>query len=131
MDIFNTFATNADLEEAGVEVKIGPEAYITVARAGNRKYSKLLGTLFEENKQLLETGTIEADDYSDTLMIEVIAETILLGWRGLEYQGKKMKYSVDNAKLMLGHRDFRQLVNDHSRKIEHFKSGVETTVLKN
>ena len=131
MDIFNTFATNTELEEAGVEIKIGPDAYITVARAGNRKYAKLLSTLFEENRTLLETGTKEADEYSDQLMVQVIAETILLGWKGLKYKDKILKHSVENAVTLLKVKDFRKLVMDHAQKIEHFKAGKESAAIKN
>jgi len=132
MDIFKAFATNLTAEEEGVEIKIGPDAYITVARAGNKKYSKKLTTLFDENKQLLETGTQEADDMSDELMIDVIATTILLGWRGLDFKGKEdLPYSVEHAKEMLAVKDFRKLVMEHAMKVEHFKAGVEDGVLKN
>lgn len=131
MDVFEVFATNTKKEEEGVEVKIGPDSYITVARNNNRHYVKLLSTMFEENRQLLESGTEEGDKANQALMAEVIAKTILLGWRGLEYQGQPIEYSLENAKMLLQHHEFLELVMKHARRAELFRATIEDSALKN
>ena len=48
------------------------------------------------------------DEKMETIIIKVMSECILLDWKNLEYDGKKMAYSVENAaKLMRELPDFR------------------------
>lgn len=130
MDIFNSFATDNKLEQEGSWVSLDGKARILVARAGNKKYGRLLSTQVEKNKIALDAKTDEADDLSDDIMIDVLANSILVGWEGLSYQGVSLDFSIENAKKLLGVKDFRLLVSNHSRNIENYRVAAEVATTK-
>lgn len=110
LDLFSQFASDETLENNGAWQDIGGDSKLLVARAGNRKYAKLLTKLVEKNKRVLDGNDDAADAKSDEIMVQVIAETLLLGWEGITYKGKELPYSIDNAKLVLGMKEFRKVV---------------------
>lgn len=126
LDIFAQYATDETLENEGTFVEHG-DAKFLIARSGNRKYGKLLTALVEQNQQLLDKKDEAADALSDKLMIEVMAKTVLIGWENVGYQGKVLPYSVENAKLLLGVKDFRRLVSKWADDIALFKAKKEET----
>lgn len=125
MDIFKTFATNETLEQEGTWVQLAKGVRLLIARAGNKKYGRLISTLVEKNQATLDTKTDEADQISDDILIEVAAATILLGWEGLQFKGKDIPYSIENALTLLAVKDFRALVTNHSKNIENFRLAAE------
>lgn len=125
-DIFNEFATDQALERNGVWREIGPGTEVLVARANNRNYSRVLSELYEKNSQKLEEKSEAADDLSDQIMIEVFAQTILLGWRGdFAYKGSILVYSVENAKMVLQHAEFRRRIGQIANDVDNYKMKVE------
>lgn len=130
MDIFASFGTDSKLEEEGTWVSLGGNAKILVGRAGNKKYGRLLSTLVEKNQTLLDTKTDEADEVSDAIMIDVMANSILLGWEGLSFKGEVLPYSVDNAKTLLAVKDFRVLVAGHAKNVSNFRAAAESATSK-
>jgi hypothetical protein len=110
LDLFSQFATDTSAENNGVEIPYQGITF-TIARAGNRKYGKLLSELVKKNQVKLDMKDDAADELSDKLMAEVYAKTVLLGWSGdVMYQGEPLPYSFENAKKVLMHADFRALI---------------------
>ena len=85
----------------------------------------MLGALYEQNQPILDLGGDVAEAKSDEIMIDVMANTILLGWENVGWDGQPVDYSVDAAKKMLALKDFRQLINGFSRQMEAFKAKQE------
>lgn len=121
LDIFAQFATDEGLEENGTWFDIGGGARVLVARSGNRKYGKMLTKEVERNKKLLDLNDDAADQKSEEIMIAVIAETILLGWKDLSFKGEVMEYSTANAKKLLAVKDFRKLVAQFADDVSAYK----------
>ncbi len=130
LDIFAEFATDETAETDGVEMEYG-DATLLIARSGNKKFARKLSKLYERNQKLLDRKDDAADKLSDTLMIDCIASTILLGWSGIGYQGKEMAYSLENAKTLLAHKDFRRKVMELAEDIDAFKVKKEAEDEKN
>lgn len=131
MDVFAQFATDEKKEIEGVWVEIGDGAKLLVARSGNRKYARLLGTEVEKHQRALDGKSDAAEELSEKLMIGVIAGTILLGWEGVKYKGQPMAYSVENAKTLLAVKDFRVFVTKLSNDIEAYRAVQEEVAKKN
>lgn len=132
LNIFKTFAANADKEQSGVEVEIGPEAYITVARANNKRYTKMLTKAWEANKYTLDRKDKAANDKAEELIIDIMSKTILLGWRGiLDENDQPLPYSQEAAKKMLAIPDFRMLVSKQADDFENFRQVTEEADAKN
>jgi hypothetical protein len=121
MDIFASFATDESLENEGKWFNLSKTAKVRVARSGNAKYVKQLRKKLEENRIDLDSQGDEANDLAEKVMIEVLADTILVGWEGLEYRGKPMEYSRLNARILLQVKDFRKKIVGFSENFEAFK----------
>ncbi len=124
MDIFAAFATDETLETEGKWFPLSKKAKIRVARSGNPNYVNALRAKMKENQLDLSTGD-EADQLAEEILIDVMAETILLGWEHLEFQGKPIAYSRDSARTLLRVKDFRKKVASLSEGFESFRLKAE------
>ena len=124
MDVFDSYATNDNLENDGTWVEVG-DAKFLIARSGNKKYVRKLTKAVDRHKKLLDRKDDAADKLSDEIMIGVVAETILLGWEGVSFKGAAMAYSVDNAKTLLGIRDFRRQIMELADDFDAYKAVLE------
>lgn len=120
LDIFKQYATDETLENEGAWRQLGAAKFL-VARSGNRKYVKRLTSEFEKHKISLELKDDSAESLSDRIMVDVMAESILLGWEGVAYKGAPMVYSKENAKTLLGHKDFRKEISKFSEDLESYQ----------
>lgn len=125
MDIFNNYTSDPVKERNGVEIQIGQDAFVTIARAGGKAYSRLLTKLWGDSKYVLDRKDAEAEARSDEILIEVMAKTVLLGWRGIKYKGDVLPYSEENAKLLLAIPDFRTQISRFSEDFSRFQLAVE------
>ena len=121
MDIFAAFATDEKLEVEGHWFNLSKTARVRVARSGNPQYIKLLRKKLDENRIDLDSQGDEANEVAEKLMINVLADTILLGWEDIQFQGKPMEYSPMNARLLLQMKDFRKKIVGFSESFEAFK----------
>lgn len=121
MDIFANFATDETREIEGTWFNLSKTARVKVARAGNPKYIKALRKKLDENRLDLDSKDDESNELAEKLISDVMAETILLDWEGLEFRGKPMTYSSFNARLLLQIKDFRKKIGALSESFEAFK----------
>lgn len=120
MDIFSAFATDEKLENEGKWFPLSKTAKVLVARAGNPKYVAMLRAKMKEAQLDLTTGE-EADQLAEGILIDVMAEAILLKWEGLTYQGKEAPVSVAMAKTLLNVKDFRKKIAGLSENFDSFR----------
>lgn len=121
MDIFDTYATDENLERDGAWVELSPTAKLKVARSNTAEYAKLLNKLADERRPELDLGGDVAEQVSTEILVEVMAQTILRDWQGLTFKKVPMPYSVENAKKLLGVRDFRVRVAQISDERAHYR----------
>lgn len=130
MDIFNTYAVDETKELNGTWMPLGDSKFL-VARAGNKAYVKMLGKEVERNQKALDAKDDAADALSDRIMIDVLVQTVLLGWENVSYQGKPLEYSKENAKMILAHKEFRREIMKLSDDFNAFKAAKEEEEVKN
>lgn len=130
MDIFNEYATDDKKEIEGVWVDLTDTAQLLLARMNNRKYARELSRVVEKNDKALNAKTEAADVLSESLMADVAAKTILLGWRGLRYKGADIEYTEANAKMLLSVKDFRKKVLQLADIMDNYKAEVEAAQVK-
>ena len=132
MDFFKKFGTDPKLEINGKWIELEPGLEFLIARGGNRTYTEALASLYEEHQADLEKGGPAADELADTIFIKAAASGLLKGWRGeVEYDGKPLEYSVENANLLLGLTDFRKWVMTHAANIENYRLAQVAETEKN
>lgn len=124
MDIFAAFATDEKLEAEGKWFPLSKTAKIRVARSGNQAYVQALRAKMKEAQLDLSSGD-EADQLAEEILTDVMAETLLLGWEGLSYQGKPVSYSKEMARTLLKVKDFRKKVVALSENFEAFRLQAE------
>ncbi|HVQ48492.1 MAG TPA: hypothetical protein VMS92_00465 [Mycobacterium sp.] len=121
MDMRKTFGGDKTLERDGVELHLGGDAYITVARAGgtNVAYQHALQKRIRPYQS--KSGYIENDTYIDILK-QTFADAVVLDWRGLELDGEPLPYSRDNAlRLMRELPDLWDIIKTHAEKLANFQ----------
>ena len=101
-DVFRVYATDEKKENEGVEVQLGKDASITVARMHNPVFSRCILAEHEKYKEDLDTlPEVEKKALDEEIMCRVLAESILLGFKGLGFKGKEVSYSKENAIKLL------------------------------
>ena len=134
VDLFAQFATDDVREEQGFETLIpgcGPTMF-RVARVNNKGYLKLFQKLYKKAEAVIKAGGDAADKKSEEVFVDVMASTILLGWDGaIGFKGESLVYSKENAKKLLGMKEFRAAVTKISEDVENFKAVQEAEEEKN
>lgn len=111
MDIAKAFATNAKKENEGVWIP-GPDgAEFLIARMGNENFKKLSTELAKPHRRLIQLNRLD-DKIVQEITAEVMARTILLGWKGVKEAGKPVEYSPETAKRwLLAYKDFAEFIS--------------------
>lgn len=120
MDIFAAFSTDQVLESTGKWFSLSKTAKVLVARSGNQNYADALRESMGESPLEGLVGR-EADEVAEELLVRVMSNTILLGWKGLSYQGKEVPYSAEMARTMLRIKDFRKKIASLADNFEAFR----------
>lgn len=134
IDLFAAFAVDPDKESKGVPTPLPGcgDTKFFIAREKNDAYSKLLQLRVKQHRAVLDSKGKEAEAKSDEILREVVAKTILVGWEGtVNYKGKSLAYSVENALQLLSHKDFMERVMAVSANMELFKLVQDEEDVKN
>lgn len=124
MDILSSYTTDEKLENEGKVFPLSKDSSLLVARSGNTKYVAMLRKQMQEAQLDLASGD-EADQLAEAILIDVMAKTLLLGWKGLTEGGVEVAYSVEKAKEYLRIKDFRRKVSGFADNFEAFKLKAE------
>lgn len=124
MDL-SRFKTDTALEDEGVWTTIdaASDAEIRIARIGNRRYRETMAKRLKPYRRALRAGTLD-DSVTERLTAEVLAETVLLDWRGLTVDGAPLHYSRERARDLLldpAYRDFRDLVVELAGELDLYR----------
>ena len=130
MDVFARFASDETKEVGGVWRDIGDGARLLIARSGNKQYARLLQREIDANSRVLDLKNDAAEEMSAKIMTEVLATTVQLGWEGIKFKGDAMPYTVENARTLLGVKDFRKLVTELSSDFEAYRVQQEAALVK-
>ena len=131
MDIRKAFATSRELEEEGVWVDLGEGARLKIARIGNPANRDLMRRKMKPHRTALRADKLP-EDILNRITIEVMAETILLGWEGLTEGGQPLPYTRENAIQQLTElKDFRDQVADLSQDMTLFQEEREAQATGN
>lgn len=133
LNLFAEFATDETREKDGVWREYGGTEFL-VARQGNRKYRERFLKLYKPHERLLKGNTEAAEAKSTEIMVDVMAHTILLDWKGkivVEKGGSPVEYSVENAKKALSLAGFREVISEFSEDVNAYKIVQEAEDEKN
>lgn len=131
-DVFDLYATDEKKELDGAIVELGKGVSVTVALAQNDNFLKRILEESERQAGIIK-GLPEKEAKARDLkgLCEVLAETVLLGFKGMSYKGKPIKYTKANAVKLLLHREFRKMVLAHAGNLDNFRLKREEKEVKN
>lgn len=129
VDIFNDFAVNETDAQDGVWVPYRGDVSFLIAKSGNKSFRKQAQVVFKKHGRLLEQGGEVAEAKSRELMIDLMAKTILKGWKvgedtsaTIKVNGEDLAYSYDSAKKMLAIDGFREWVDTQAKDEAQYKA---------
>jgi hypothetical protein len=125
MDIFEQFATDATTEVEGARFELGKDAWVLVARANNERFTTELRAAMKRNAVVIDSGGPDADALAETLIVDAMSKTILLGWGGLKYKGQPVSYSPSQAATLLRLKDFRKRISGFSETFDAYRVKAE------
>jgi hypothetical protein len=127
VEFFNHFAENEEGKAKGVWVKY-LDSELLIAHQSGLAYGRAIQELYEKNSEILDIDnpTLEQLQAQEKINIEATidtyAEFILLDFKNVTYQGKKLKYSKEAAKQLLEHSKFRQWVSVQSSDSTNYEA---------
>lgn len=93
----------------GVWQSVGDSQFL-VARDGNPNFESVRQRKVAEHRDALLKGDEAAAKLYEQILIESCAETILLGWKNVQFRGKDLPYSQEAALEMLKMYGFRNII---------------------
>ena len=106
-DLAKNYATDKTAEQEGVWEPLADGIEIKVARIGNPNYQRIYEREIKPYRAQVDRGLM-ADEKFTEIIIKVLAEAVLLDWKNIEYEGKKLPYNRDNAiRILTELPDFR------------------------
>lgn len=124
MDL-SRFKTDTAREDDGVWTTIdaSSDAQIRLARIGNRRYREAMARRLKPYRRALRAGSLD-ESVTERITAEVLAETVLLDWRGLTAGDAPLPYSRETARDLLlnpAYRDFRDLVVELAGELDLYR----------
>jgi hypothetical protein len=125
------FGTDKVKEKEGVWQDMGDGLKMRIARIGNPKYQKRFEALSKPHRRALRRGTL-SNEIAEKLLVQCIAETIVLDWEGVEEDGAETPFSVENAvRILLEYPELRKYVEDIANEMEGYKAEDDEEAIDN
>lgn len=134
MNLYQTFKATAELEKQGIDLHLGDDVSIRLARAGgsNARFGKLLGDKLKPYRRQIDNGTMD-DAVASKIMAEVYAETVILGWSGVtDEAGNPLEFNKPNCvKLFTDLPDLFRIVQEEAGRLSNFRAEERESDAKN
>ena len=127
MDLFEQYATDEVAEVEGRWFPLDKTTKVLVARTGNPNYLKALRQRMKDAQVDVEDNSDENEKLVSDLIVETMAETILLGWKNVSLKKEVLEYSKTNAMRVLSLKGFRARISGIADKLESFRVKDEAT----
>lgn len=120
MDL-KTFKTDPKLEQEGVWIPLG-DGKLRIARLNNPRMGAAFAALIRPYR-----GGIVPPAEEERIMLDCLADHVLVGWENITRDGEPFPYSVENAKAALQIKDFAEFVLERARDMEQFRTSEVTS----
>lgn len=139
MNLFKQFATDPQAEKDGIRFEIGVNSQgetiaFQIARAGgqNVRYVKAIEAKTKPYRMQIQAGTIDPE-IAARLMREVFAESVVIGWEGVEDEnGQLLTYSPEAAATLFEQLpELYALLQEQAQNVALYRKEVLDNVAKN
>lgn len=123
----NSLKTNKDKETEGVWVDYLDGSRLLIGRMGNAKFKAFVSRKYKGHRMAIDRGDAHADALAETIQVEGYARFILLGWEGVELDGKMQDYTPElGMKVMHEIPDFKADVENFANETNvYLESNLE------
>lgn len=139
MNLFKQFATDPQAEKDGIRFEIGVNSQgetiaFQIARAGgqNVRYVKAIEAKTKPYRMQIQAGTIDPE-IAARLMRDVFAESVVIGWEGVEDEnGQLLTYSPEAAATLFEQLpELYALLQEQAQNVALYRKEVLDNVAKN
>ena len=131
MDLKKNYLTDKDAEISGIEKDFGDGCFIRIARIGNAEYKKYFQKLTKPHQKAIRRGVL-SDEIADKLLIDAMANKIVLGWRGMTEDGTPVQYSVEKCiQILTEYPDLKDQIQEIANEMESFRVEEDEELEKN
>lgn len=117
--VYSFFKGDKNLEaKDGIDISYGDMGSITIRRAGgaNLEYQRVARERLAPFERSLALGTV-SDEEARKVMIEIYADTIIIGWTLVDEEGKKIPFNRENViKVMTDLPDLFSDISEYANK---------------
>ena len=130
-DVKKLFGTDASKEKDGVWYDLADGLRMRIARVGNPNYQKTFQKLSKPHRRAIRRGTLP-DEVAEKLLIQCMAETIVLDWSGVEDEGVEIPYSKEAViTILTKYPELRNYINDIANELEAFQEELDEEAVEN
>ena len=130
-DVKKLFGTDASKEKEGVWYDLADGLRMRIARIGNPNYQKTFQKISKPHRRAIRRGTLP-DEVAEKLLIQCMAETIVLDWSGVEDEGVVIPYSKEAVVTVLTkYPELRNYINDIANELEAFQEELDEEAVEN
>ncbi len=123
--------TDAEKENDGVWVELQPGVRVKLARWNNAKFQNVQFKKMLPYRNTMAGGEIEFG-IVEKITIECTAETVLLDWDGIEWDGEPLESSLANRlRVLTDVPDFRSMIVNLASQREYFMAKAEQDIAGN
>jgi hypothetical protein len=125
MDLKKTFGFDREKADGGVWVDIGQDAHIKIAKFGTNKYQLAAMRHTRKYQAQIRAGRPDPESLAD-ITANILADSVLLDWRGITEDDASLPYSRANAyRLLRDYPDFRAMVEQYANDMSLFQDAMD------
>lgn len=115
--------TDLALEVSGAWTQdLGSGLKLKVARFGNKNFNREITAAAKNRTDAFGNLELE-DDVAGEVFAQILANTVLLDWEGLEEDGEPVPYSKEAAaRILLQYPEFMRLVQAQAKRLDLFRT---------
>lgn len=123
--------TDETKEVEGVWRDLPRGGQVKVARWGNERFTRALRKKFKANRVVMEGDDDLSDKVSTDIMIEVMADTILMDVKGVGLNKKLIeKYTPEIGRQLMAVKDFRERIKALAEDVDSYLAKKEEEIVK-
>lgn len=97
----NSLKIDKERELEGVWVDYVEGSRLLIGRIGNHKFKSFISMKYKAHRMAIDRGDAHADVLAEEIQLQAYSKFILLGWEGIEVDGKEQKYTPELAQRIL------------------------------
>lgn len=124
---FKSFATDENKENDGVWINLGPTSRVKLGRIGSRRFKDRQIIKMKPYEALSRLGQVPPE-VQERVTVELVAETVLLGWEGFTEDGVDVPYSYENAlRVLMENKQFLEFICEQAMLNENYRPDRKDT----